>query len=157
MSVDKIEEYWCMYARENKLTMNVPDAWMFGDGSKEMGDELGGLVVKGIKTGTCAAHCIFEYEGEVIPKVGQFDIVLDGENNPLAIIKYTKIDFVKMNEVTNDFASSEGEGDLSYDYWYRGHVKFFSWELNQFGLTFTPDLLLVCQTFKVMDTYKDRL
>ncbi|MGB6177664.1 ASCH domain-containing protein [Carnobacterium sp.] len=157
MSVDKIEEYWCMYARENKLTMNVPDAWMFGDGSKEMGDELGGLVVKGIKTGTCAAHCIFEYEGEVIPKVGQFDIVLDGENNPLAIIKYTKIDFVKMNEVTNDFASSEGEGDLSYDYWYRGHVKFFSWELNQFGLTFTPDLLLVCQTFKVMDTYKDKL
>lgn len=157
MSVDKIEEYWCMYARENKLTMNVPDAWMFGDGSKEMGDELGGLVVKGIKTGTCAAHCIFEYEGEVIPKVGQFDIVLDGENNPLAIIKYTKIDFVKMNEVTSDFASSEGEGDLSYDYWYRGHVKFFSWELNQFGLTFTPDLLLVCQTFKVMDTYKDRL
>lgn len=157
MSVDKIEEYWCMYARENKLTMNVPDAWMFGDGSKEMGDELGGLVVKGIKTGTCAAHCIFEYEGEVIPKVGQFDIVLDGENNPLAIIKYTKIDFVKMNEVTNDFASSEGEGDLSYDYWYRGHVKFFSWELNQFGLTFTPDLLLVCQTFKVMDIYKDRL
>lgn len=157
MSVDKIEEYWCMYARENKLIMNVPDAWMFGDGSKEMGDELGGLVVKGIKTGTCAAHCIFEYEGEVIPKVGQFDIVLDGENNPLAIIKYTKIDFVKMNEVTSDFVSSEGEGDLSYDYWYRGHVKFFSWELNQFGLTFTPDLLLVCQTFKVMDTYKDRL
>ncbi len=157
MSVDKIEEYWHMYAIENELNMSIPDAWMFGDGSKEMGDELGSLVVNGIKTGTCAAHRVYEFEGEEIPKVDQYDIVLDGENNPLAIIKYTKIDFVKMNDVTSDFARSEGEGDLSYDYWYRGHEKFFTWELNQHGLTFTPDLLLVCQTFKVMDYNKDRV
>lgn len=62
-----------------------------------------------------------------------------------------------MNEVSSDFARSEGEGDLSYDYWYREHVKFFTWELSQYGLTFTPDLLLVCQTFKVMDVYKDKV
>lgn len=37
------------------------------------------------------------------------------------------------------------------------HVKFFTWELNLHGLTFTPELLLVCQTFKVIDIYKDRL
>ncbi|WP_410985275.1 ASCH domain-containing protein [Bacillus cereus] len=157
MSDNKIEEYWHMYARENELNMSVPDAWMFGDGSKEMGDVLGSLVVKGIKTGTCAAHCVYELEGEEIQKVGQYDIVLDGDNNPLAIIKYTKIDFLKMNEVTSDFARSEGAGDLSYDYWYSEHVKFFTWALSQYGLTFTPDLLLVCQTFRVMDVYKDRV
>ena len=76
MSVNKIEEYWHMYTRENELNMSIPDAWMFGDGSKEMGDDLGSLVVKGIKTGTCAAHCVYELEGEEIPKVGQYDIVL---------------------------------------------------------------------------------
>ncbi|GAA0437671.1 ASCH domain-containing protein [Virgibacillus salarius] len=154
---NKIKKYWNMYAKENDLNMNLPEAWMFGDGTKEMGDELGSLVVNGIKTGTCAAHCVYELEGEEIPKVGQYGIVLDGDNNPLAIIKYTKIDFIKMNEVSSDFARSEGEGDLSYDYWYREHVKFFTWELSQYGLTFTPDLLLVCQTFKVMDVYKDKI
>lgn len=157
MSVNKVEEFWHSYTRENMLNMSVPEAWMFGDGSKEMGDELGSLVVSGMKTGTCAAHCIYELEDEEIPKEGQYDIVLDGDNNPLAIIKYTKIDFVKMNEVTRDFARSEGEGDLSYDYWYREHVKFFTWELSQHGLTFTPDLLLVCQTFKVVAVNKDLL
>lgn len=157
MSVNKVEEFWHRYARENMLNMSVPEAWMFGDGSKEMGDVLGSLVVSGMKTGTCAAHCIYELEGEEIPKEGQYDIVLDGDNNPLAIIKYTKIDFVKMNEVTRDFARSEGEGDLSYDYWYREHVKFFTWELSEHGLTFTPDLLLVCQTFQVMAVNKDLL
>ncbi|EON71440.1 ASCH domain-containing protein [Lysinibacillus sphaericus] len=155
MSVSKIEEYWRKYASENDLNMSVPDAWMFGDGSKEMGDGLGSLVVNGIKTGTCAAHCVYELEEEEIQKVGQYDIVLDGDNNPLAVIKYTKVELVKMNEVTNDFARSEGEGDLSYDYWYREHVKFFTWELSQYGLPFTPDILLVCQTFKVMNIYKD--
>lgn len=157
MSVNKVEEFWHRYTRDNMLNMSVPEAWMFGDGSKEMGDELGSLVVSGMKTGTCAAHCIYELEDEEIPKEGQYDIVLDGDNNPLAIIKYTKIDFVKMNEVTRDFARSEGEGDLSYDYWYREHVKFFTWELSQHGLTFTPDLLLVCQTFEVVTVNKDLL
>lgn len=157
MSVNKVEEFWHRYTRENMLNLSVPEAWMFGDGSKEMGDELGNLVASGMKTGTCAAHCIYELEGEEIPKEGQYDIVLDGDNNPLAIIKYTKIDFVKMNEVTRDFARSEGEGDLSYDYWYREHVKFFTWELSQHGLTFTPDLLLVCQTFEVVTVNKDLL
>ncbi len=41
MSVNKIEEYWHMYTRENECNMSIPDAWMFGDGSKEMGDDLG--------------------------------------------------------------------------------------------------------------------
>ncbi len=97
MSVSKIEEYWQKYARENNLNMTVPEAWMFGDGSKETGDELGTLVVYGNKTATCAAHCVYELEGQDLPKVGQHDIVLDGDNNPLAIIKYTKID-VEKNE-----------------------------------------------------------
>ena len=46
MSVNKIEEYWYMYSKENELNMSVPDAWMFGDGSKEMRDELRSLDVK---------------------------------------------------------------------------------------------------------------
>ncbi|MCM3757109.1 ASCH domain-containing protein [Sporosarcina aquimarina] len=157
MSDRKVEEFWNRYASENRLSMSTPEAWMFGDGSKEMGDELGSLVVTGLKTGTCSAHCIYELEGEEIPQEGQYEIVLDGDSNPLAIIQYTKIDFVKMNEVTKDFARSEGEGDLSYDYWYRAHEKFFTWELSQYGLTFTPNLLLICQTFKVVAVHKDLL
>lgn len=126
---------------------------MFGDGSKEMGDTLGALVVDGIKTGICAAHCIYELEGEKLQQIGQFDIVLDGDENPLAIIQYTNIELVKMKNVTPAFAKSEGEGDLSYDYWYDAHVQFFTWELGLYDLTFTPDIVLVCQTFEVVDIY----
>ncbi|MFB5589639.1 ASCH domain-containing protein [Bacillus cereus] len=123
-----------------------------------MRDELRSLIVKGIKTGTYAAHCVYGLDGEEIQKFGQYDIVLAGDNTRLAIIKYTEIDFLKMNEVTSDFSRSEGTGDLSYDYWYSERVEFFTWELSQYdGLTFAPDLLLICQTFRGMDVYKDRV
>ena len=127
---------------------------MFGDDSKEMRDELRSLIVKGIKTGTYAAHCVYGLEGKEIQKFGQYDIVLAGDNTRLAIIKYTEIDFLKMNEVTSDFSRSEGTGDLSYDYWYSERVEFLTWELSPYGLTFAPDLLLISQTFRVMDVFE---
>lgn len=77
-----------------------------------------------------------------------------GNNTRLAIIKYTEIDFLKMNEVTSDFSISEGTGDLSYDYWHSERVEFLTWELSLYGLTFAPDLLLISQTFRVMDVIK---
>lgn len=127
---------------------------MFGDDSKEMRDELRSLIVKGIKTGTYAADSVYGLEGEEIQKFGQYDIVLAGDNTRLAIIKYTEIDFLKMNEVTSDFSRSEGTGDLSYDYSYSVRVEFLTWELSTYGLTFAPDLLLICQTFRVMDVFE---
>lgn len=151
MTKSTIKQYWNTYASKANLNLETPEAWMFGDGSKEMGDELGQLVVKGLKTGTCSAHCIYEIENEPLPKIGQYDIVLDGSHQPLAIIQYTNVELVKMNEVTAEFAKSEGEGDLSYQYWYDAHVEFFTWVLEQYNLTFSDDLLLVCQTFKLVD------
>ncbi|WP_425489655.1 ASCH domain-containing protein [Listeria portnoyi] len=144
-----ITSYWEAFAKEQGLDLACPDAWAFGYGA-EMADRLGALVVDGVKTASCAAHCVHEIEGERIPEVGEYNIVLDGKNEPLVIIRYTEVELVKMNEVSQDFARSEGEGDLSYEYWYEAHVRFFTSELEQFGLTFTPDLLLVCQRFEVV-------
>lgn len=149
--MSKIENYWQKYAKQKQLSLVVPDSWMFGDGTKEMGNKLSSLVIQGVKTGTCGAKCIYDLENEKIPEVGQYDIVLDGTNIPIAIIQYTKIELVPMNNVSKEFARSEGEGDLSYDYWYKGHKAFFSWELSQYDLNYADELLLVCQTFKVVN------
>ncbi|MFS0870336.1 ASCH domain-containing protein [Paenibacillus xylanilyticus] len=156
MTTNITEQYWKLYAQKENLNLEVPAAWMFGDGSKEMGDELAKLVVDGIKTATCAAYCVYEFENEEPPKQGQYDIVLDGSNQPAAIIQYTNVELLKMNEVSADFAKNEGEGDLSYTYWYEEHVKFFTWELGLYNLTFSDDLMLVCQTFRVVDTFAPR-
>jgi len=56
-----------------------------------------------------------------------------------------------MNEVSAEFAALEGEGDLSYDYWWKGHKTFFTAELAEYGKEFSDNMLVVCEWFEVVD------
>lgn len=154
---DEIQAYWQKFSEENNLTIETPNAWMFGEGSENMGNKLGQLVVDGIKTATCSAHILYEKSlgNEPLPKEGQYDIVLDGQNKPLAIIQNVSVEIKKMNEVTADFTRLEGEGDLSYDYWYKAHRRFFTELLKTFDLEFSDEMLIVCEVFKVKSLYHD--
>lgn len=117
-----IESYWASFLQKKQLELPTPNAWMFGDGEQQMGDELGELVVKGTKRATCSAHILYESSNEPLPAVGQYDIILDGLNQPLAIIQNISVEVKKMNEVDSAFACLEGEGNLSYEYWYNAHL-----------------------------------
>ncbi|MBQ0138731.1 MAG: ASCH domain-containing protein [Kurthia sp.] len=152
---DLIAEYWFEYCKENKMEQPVPNAWMFGDGSVDMANELGQLVAQGKKTATCSAYILYELEKEPLPEEGQYDIVLDGRNKPLAIIQNTGVELKKMKEVTSEFSRLEGEGDLSHEYWYNVHQLFFTELLADIGKNFSDDMLLVCETFKVVSKYTE--
>lgn len=145
-----INQFWDNFCKVYQLTIKKPEPWMFGDGTKTMADELGKLVLEGKKTATCSALKLYKIKGEEIPKIGQYDIILDGNSTPIAITQIQQIEIIKMNEVTVDFAKKEGEGDLSYQYWYDAHLNFFTKEFSSLGLTFSPDQLLVCEEFKVI-------
>jgi uncharacterized protein YhfF len=59
-----------------------------------------------------------------------------------------------MNEVPEDFAIAEGEGDRTYQYWKEVHEKFCKEELSKLGLEFKEDMLLVCERFELVDVKK---
>ncbi|MHC5248429.1 ASCH domain-containing protein [Enterococcus sp. LJL90] len=50
-----------------------------------------------MKTGTCSALNLYELKEDRIAKIGQFEIILNGEGQPLAIIQITKIEILAMN------------------------------------------------------------
>lgn len=157
MNSEKITDYWQRFSTKHHLDLAQPNAWMFGSGTESTGNELGKLVVDGIKTATCSAHLLYELENEPLPKVGQYDILLNGKNEPLAIIRNVSVEVKKMSEVTHDFSRLEGEGDLSHEYWYDVHQLFFTELLAEFGKEFSSDMLLVCEIFEVLDTYEQKL
>lgn len=92
----------------------------------------------------------YEKEQEPLPKAGQYAVILDSHDEPKAIIEITHVDVMPMNEVPESFAQAEGEGDLSYHYWYRAHEAFFTESLKPYGLEFKEDMLLVCERFKLV-------
>lgn len=152
-AMTKIEAYWQAYlaalpagspVREKKY---VAEGW--GD-SPEMADELGALIVAGVKTATCSALWEWEAEGNPVPEVGLLTIVLDGRDEPLCIVETTEVTIRPYNQVDASFAYDEGEGDRSLAYWREAHWRFFSRTLPKIEKTPTEDMPLVCERFRVV-------
>ena len=57
-----VEVFWQNFLDKHELDMLMPDVWMFGDGSSEMGNRLGQLVVSVRKTATCSSLDIYKME-----------------------------------------------------------------------------------------------
>ena len=149
----KIRQYWDSFLAtlpsDSPYREKTYVAEGFGDHPK-LADELGTLVVSGIKTGTCSALWEWEAEGNPIPEVGLISIVLNGAGEPICIIETTEVAQRYFNEVNEDFARSEGEGDLTLRYWREAHTMFFSRVLSKLGREFSEDMPLVCERFQVI-------
>ena len=128
---------------------DIPEAWGFGD-SPEMAEELGRLVLQGIKTATASAVWEYEVTNEPVPQVGDLSIILDGQGEPLCIIETVEVMVRTYNEVDPQFAYNEGEGDRSLAYWRQAHYNFFTRTLPNIGLEFSETMPLLLERFKVI-------
>lgn len=93
----------------------------------------------------------YELENEPLPSVDDYSIILSSKDEPLAIIRTSDVKIMPMNEVPEEFAIAEGEGDRTYQYWKDVHVEFFTEELGKVGLEFAEDMKLVCERFELVD------
>jgi len=145
---EKAKQYWDEFWRgKEQPTAVVAEQFGF----EEHADELAQLIIDGKKTATCSAHVLYELENCPLPEAGLYTIILNSSNDPVAIIRTNEIQLIKMNEVPEELALAEGEGDLTFEYWWNGHKKFFTMELKEHGLEFSEDMLLVFERFEVVD------
>ncbi|CAG9228326.1 ASCH domain-containing protein [Paraburkholderia tropica] len=121
----------------------------FGD-SEALSESLLGLILAGRKDGTCSLRWSWEHDGEAIPKVGDIEIVLDWNDRPALVRRITRVDIVPFDNVSDEFAASEGEGDLSLMYWRTEHWRFFLDECKRIGREPDGAMPLVCERFEVM-------
>ncbi len=77
-------------------------------------------------------------------------MVTNWDGEPICIIEITSVSSCRFNEVTEEFAASEGEGDKSLEWWRKAHWTFFSRECETLGIEPSKDMLLVLEHFKVV-------
>jgi uncharacterized protein YhfF len=145
-----VQEYWNEYWRhqnQDQPQSQSVSAWQFGDDP----EYLAKLVIDGIKTATCSGYIFYELENQPLPTTEDYSIILNSDDKPLAIIKTVEVTLTPMNEVTEEFAVAEGEGNRTYQYWWEAHESFFRNELNAIGREFSEDMLLVCERFELID------
>lgn len=153
----KIEQFWQSYLAACPGEAAGQAAYVaeqLGDNPR-LANELGQLILQGVKTATCSALWEWEAEGNPLPEVGLKTIVLDGKNEPLCIIETTEVTIRPFNEVDEQFAYEEGEGDRSLTSWREGHWRFFSRVLPKIGRTPTREMPLVCERFRVVYPRKE--
>ncbi|MBC2183940.1 ASCH domain-containing protein [Listeria sp. FSL L7-0233] len=146
---DSVNEMWQKYRAANPMISNKYEAWAFGN-SVRMANELGALVMSGIKTGTSSLFYWYDQGGEMMPSVGSHVVLLDGEEEAMGIIKLIGVMIMPFNEVPETFAYLEGEGDRTLEYWRQVHTSFFMNECVELGIPFEEDALVVCEEFEVV-------
>ncbi|WP_335696126.1 ASCH domain-containing protein [Sporosarcina ureae] len=149
VSNESIERIWEEFKRVHPDAPAQYEAWSFGN-SKQMADELAKLVVEGTKTATSSNYTLYELEDEPLPAVGLHNIILDGNGIAVAIVENVSVEVIPFNEVTEEHAYLEGEGDRSLHYWKKVHEEFFTNELKDVNQVFYHELPVVCETFKLL-------
>ena len=120
----------------------------FGDDA-EMRDRLLDFVFKGNKRAT-AAMLDYDYEeDEPVEAVGEIFILVGDDNEPVGKIQVTRVDVVRFDEVPDEFALAEAEGDLTGDDFRKSHREF--WE--GCGYEVKPESMVVCMYFDLIEKY----
>ncbi|PIC70338.1 hypothetical protein CSV77_09695 [Sporosarcina sp. P16b] len=149
ISKESIERVWEEFKSTHPDAPEQYVAWSFGN-SKQMADELASLVIEGTKTATSSNYTLYELENEPLPMVGLHNIILDGNGIAVAVVENIAVKVVPFNEVTEEHANLEGEGDRSLRYWQEVHEKFFTNELKEVNQDFHHEIPVVCETFKLV-------
>ncbi len=122
----------------------------FFDDNEPSANELAALVLVGRKQATAGLLWSHEKDNRPLPQAGDLSIVTDFSGKPSCVIETQNVEIVPFEEVTAEFAATEGEGDGSLRFWRQAHEAFFERECQRIGRTPEARMPVVCEKFKVV-------
>lgn len=121
-------------------------------------DELTALALDGIKTATASLAVDYVVEGELPPRPGDREVVLDSDGRPVAIVEITRCELSTIGLVTDEFARAEGEGFADAADWRAAHERFWNGYINDLrtglrdpSFTLSDSTVVVCEWFRVVE------
>jgi uncharacterized protein YhfF len=145
----EVLDFWAKVKSETDITGDFVDAWGFRD-NPELVDELLGYVLEGIKRTSTSLVKETELEGWPIDKVGDNNIILDGQDNPAVVIKNVSVRRVKYRDVDADHAFWEGEGNMTLETYFMEHDKYYKRRGEALGFEFNKDMLVDLVRFELV-------
>lgn len=118
-------------------------------------ERLVGLVLSGSKRATAGLLGEYADEGEELEAVGERQWLLGPDDSAAALVEYTRVETVRFDEVTWEFAQAEGEGFVDLADWREQHLGFWSrWygvEVDDPAFPVQPGTPVVCLWFDVLE------
>ena len=141
-----LQAFWTEFVEATGID-GPHEAWAFGDPSvPDLATELALLVRDGPKRATTGLASDYEDDNEKLPEIGDLSVVLDGEGDPVCVIRTTAVEIRRFGDVDEAFAWDEGEGDRTLEWWRRAHLWFF----EQQGTDVDDNTLMVLEHFELL-------
>ena len=121
----------------------------FGNTPK-LATDLGALVASGAKSATSSYEAVYSHFGVVYPRVGDVEIICDFDGALLAVIEIVDQRVAPFEEVDEEHARLEGEGDGSVEHWRLVHRDFFRRNCEAMGREFRERDPVLCQRFRLL-------
>ena len=125
------------------------EAFHFAD-SEASANSLAELVLRGTKRATAGLVWSFEAASQPLLKPGNLSVVTNWAGEPLCVVETVAVEVVSFQEVSAEFASIEGEGDGSLEYWREAHWAYFGRECVRIGKELSVAMPVACEQFKVI-------
>ncbi|STW39368.1 putative cytoplasmic protein [Klebsiella pneumoniae] len=88
---------------KKNIPAQMPGKWVT---VPQLANELADLIKKGIKTASCGSFASYQQE-ESAPRIGSYNIILDGQNVPVCVIRLISMQLVRFCDVTEAFAAKK--------------------------------------------------
>lgn len=141
------QDYLASLGEHPALTAKTFTAWHFCDNQTDA-DHLAECVKTGLKRATTSLYHWYQNGAEPLPKEGEYNLILNWKGEAQCLIQTQSVEILPFEQVSAEFATIEGEGDGSLDYWRRTHIAFFERELSATSFVFDEQMPVVCEVFK---------
>lgn len=146
--MDQIEEF------VKKSGLKIPTYNVSFYDSPDGADEILTRILSGEKCANTGLHNLFAAQMNLMPRVGDYTVLLDSKMQPRCITRTTRVEIVPFEDITAEYAAVEGDGNKSLAYWRESHRRSFTDACNEIGITFDEDMRCVCEYFEVIYSEK---
>lgn len=150
MALSAADEFWQKFINE---TGADPESKCAGDLTFESAgftnDAQVANILSGQRTAIFSTFASYSVDGEPLPVSGELYLVFDRGNNPRAVIEIESVSILPFNEITWGMAQKEGE-DENLEEWRLRQQENLEEEGEIVGFTFSPELKIIFQTFRVL-------
>lgn len=143
------DRFWREFCAATGIHVDEYDVVTFGDNAA-MATELTDLVVAGQKRATAGLLRQFGSEGEPLPVLGGYVVLVDGEARPRAVWRTTELRIGPLASVDQQFAWDEGEGERTREWWLSAHRRFFGRQASVEVFQMQDEIETVFERFEVV-------
>jgi uncharacterized protein YhfF len=121
-------------------------------------DELTALALAGTKTTTAGLLVDFEVEGTKPPTPGTREVLVDSNDQPVAVVETITCRVARLADVDDQHAIDEGEGyaneaefRVAHERFWNSHIDDLRTALGDPGFTLDDDTLVVLERFRIVE------